>query len=179
MSNAKRPRPPSPAPLPRKASVPPSPVSATRIVTAPRQTSSAPTLATPPTPASPILPLAQSRERTRLVVDAAIEDAVAPLSREIKALRSRVEELEVARASDPCVSASLPVVAPPLPPSPRSTAAIAAPAAFPLPSAVISIDEELRALDGARRRHRTAAVVCLVLFVVFGSLLGAMAWSYV
>jgi hypothetical protein len=174
MSNAQSPRPKAP----RHAPALPSPPSVPKLVTtASSQVSSPPRLSSTPTPASPTIAPTREREQARSVVEVAVEDAVAPLCREIGAIRARLEELETR-------SASVPPSAPPVTPSPTApppawtAAQSAAPLAVAFPPSVISIEHELRAVDGTRRRRRTVAALGFVLFLVFGGLLGAMALSY-
>jgi hypothetical protein len=192
MSNAQRPLPSAT----RASSIPPP--SGTRPV-APRP----PPLVRVPEPSSPTLPglpIAELREENRIFVKAAVDDAIAPLALELRMLRTRIEDLERKRPTErpaplpaPVVAAVAPPpvaplsIAPPAPAPPTPPAqsfAFGAPPSSIVPSELLvpetnlSIDYELRAVDGGRRRRRTAAAVGFAILVVIGGMLGAMALSY-
>ncbi|MGO9711992.1 MAG: hypothetical protein ACLQBL_24235 [Polyangiaceae bacterium] len=205
MSSALSPR---PAPQRSSSVPPPAsvkrPVAPARIAKAPPLPPKRPPLPTPvATSTADIL-----QEEMRLFVKAAIADAVAPLRRAIEAAQARVEELEAKLAAAPAIPAPAapPLRATSLPPAPLLDAqiapapylaappfaepfatipppAIAPPAAVvPLeswvPESNVSIDHELRAMDGDRRRKRLAMAVGFAVLLVVGGMLSAMALSY-
>jgi hypothetical protein len=174
MNNANSPR---SLTVPRPA-LAPFPISATRLVsTAPASPRSVPPPLPSPPPPAPFVPRASQSEEVRRTVKADVEDAVAPLSREIRTVRARLEELEGRPRSTPPVAPSSPPAA--LIVGGEATVHAAANESLRPHPQVISIEEELRMVDGGRRRRRTVGALAGVLFLVVGSLLGAMAWSYI
>jgi hypothetical protein len=123
----------------------------------------------------PLLPT-EAREDARAIAQAALTEALAPLSRRLDVLRIRLEELErrtlesAARAAPPTLVSA----------QPREVAAIArgAPRDHAARAPSVSIDDLEIALDGSRRRRRAIMAFSLFLLAVFVGLFGALAWSY-
>jgi hypothetical protein len=125
----------------------------------------------------------------------AIAEVIAPLQQTIRELLRRIEELErrPVQAAAPALvhpAPTAPMAVPAEPyrhPQPSYPAAIAVPVAIRAPAvarepvspgSVADIDIDAGVLDGRRRRRRLAITFVLLLLVVFGSLFGALAYSY-
>jgi hypothetical protein len=155
-----------------------------------------------------VRPAPEPREDPRIIVRAAVDEAVAPLYRSIQALQHRIEELERRPVAAPPLTTTAPM--PYMAPAPV-THPQAAPAhvATPAPAAVavaqpaypvvqgqpqqvfatarqpafdasaIDISFEMDGgLDGRRRKRRLVVTLVLGILVVFGGLFGALAMSY-
>jgi hypothetical protein len=140
---------------------------------------------------------AEPREDPRVLVRAAVEEAVAPLHRALHALQQRIEELERrpvhaataaapapavhAHTSAPAATQALAPVAPParVHTQPQIFEAVMAPSTILAEAAAIDVTMEMGgALDGSRRRRRLLITFVLLLLIIFGGLFGALALSY-
>jgi hypothetical protein len=180
---------------PRRAVTPPqSPVSIARLVsTTPTLVKKGPPPLPTPLPATPLIVVSERTPAEDADLAKVVEDAVAPVRHELYVMQSRLEELEhqmnrlpppapppVAVSERPPPAAMVSMVVPVL----RAQAPAPAPV---LPGVVnvhvhapaVSIEAELRSLDGGRRQRRAVATLAALLVLVMGGLLGAVAWSYV
>jgi hypothetical protein len=131
----------------------------------------------------------------RVVVHALVEEAIAPLQRVLLEAQHRIIELERRVAATPPGASTGTVVLTAAAPVAQvgHASAIAAPARPPAvpvlvrPAPLLDVeailrevpmDLDMRRFDGRRRRRRMVVLFVFGLLVVFGALLGLLAYSY-